>query len=178
MVKKYLVALAIAVFAAACGSTEKLSDQYSGFDLGNYKNYDFFEITGPENPEPGFEENIKFLESEISEALASRGLSQSSDKPELKLNLGIVVEDKVQTRTTSLATDPFMYSGQRSYTWESREVPVNTYKEGTLTMHIVDAATNTVVWAGTASRVLPKKNEKKQKAAQEAVAELFEQIDN
>jgi len=178
MLKKYLIALAVAVFATACGSTEKLSDQYSGFDLSNYKNYDFFEITGPENLEPEFEENIKFLESEISSAMSSRGLSQSSNMPELKLNLGIVVEDKVQTRTTSLATDPFMYSGQRSYTWESKEIPVNTYKEGTLTLHIVDAATNTVVWAGTASRVLPKKNEKKQRAAREAVAELFDQIDN
>ncbi len=177
MLKKYLIAVAVIVFATACGTTEKLSDQYSGFDLGNYKSFDFYEIDGPEDPSPDFEENIKFLEGEISKEMASRGLTQS-DSPELRLNLGIAVEDKVQTRTTSLATDPFMYSGQRSYTWESQEVPVNTYKEGTLTMHLVDPATNAVVWAGTASRVLPKKNKNKQKAAQEAVAELFQQIDN
>lgn len=162
---------------SACSAPSKVSDAYADFDLSQFKTYDFYGIEGMDEQSPDFEANISFLESEITNAMNQRGLSRSSDNPDLKINLGIIVEDKVQTRTTSLATDPFMYSGQRSYTWESKEVPVNKYKEGSLTMHIVDNSTNAVAWVGTASRVLPKKNEKKQKAAQDVIDELFTEID-
>lgn len=166
------------IFMSACQSTTTLSDQYTDFDISKYKSYDFLTIEGPAEKNPDYEENIKFLQEEISKQMRARGLSQNSTAPDLQINLGIVVQDKVQTRTTNLATDPFMYSGQRNYTWESREVPVNTYKEGTLTMHFVAPGSSEAVWAGTSSRVLPKKNDKKQKAAVDVVAELFEQIDN
>lgn len=163
---------------SGCGSTAKLSDQYQDFKLSDYQSFDFLSIEGPEEQLSDYEENLQFIKEEIIKQMTQRGLKQDSSSPDLQINLGIVVEDKVQTRTTNLSTDPFMYSGQRNYTWESQEVPVNTYKEGTLTMHLVEKASNKAVWAGTASRVVPKKNDKKQRAAQEAIAELFEQINN
>lgn len=173
-----IIGILFTLLMSACGSTSTLSDAYSDFDLSEYKSFDFYTIDGPAERSEDYEGNIKLLQEVIVNQMTSRGLVQNSSSPDLKINLGIIVEDKVQTRTTNLATDPFMYSGQRSYTWESREVPVNTYKEGTLTLHLVDSKSNAAVWAGTASRVVQKKNEKRQKAAQEAVEELFNQIDN
>lgn len=162
----------------SCSSTSTLSDEYADFDLSAYQSFDFLTIEGPDEKLADYEANLKFLKEEINRQMTERGLKQDASSPDIKINLGIVVENRVQTRTTNLATDPFMYSGQRNYTWESREVPVNTYKEGTLTMHLVEGISNKVVWAGTASRVVPKKTDKKQRAAQEAVSELFDQIDN
>lgn len=171
-------AIALLLVNLACSSSQSVSDQYQDFNLSSYKTFDFFEIESTNKGLPGFEENIEFLENQIIQELTQRGLSQSEGSPDLKINLGIVVEDKVQTRTTSLATDPFMYSGQRSYTWKSEEVPVNTYKEGSLTMHLVDAENNQAVWVDVVSRVIPKKQKNKEKAVSDAVNELFEKIDN
>ncbi len=151
-------------------------DSFNDFELSDYSSFDFFEIenTNPENP--NFEKAISLLKQEIEEAMVNRGLQKSSN-PDLKVNLGLVVEEKVQTRTTSLATDPFMYTGQRQYTWKSEEVPVNTYKEGSVTMHLVDSKNNQEVWVGSINRVVPKKEEKKVEAIKFAVTKLFEEID-
>ena len=149
---------------------------YQDFELSNYKSFDFLEIdnTNPENP--NFEKAIALLMKDVEEEMVKRGLQKSSN-PDLKVNLGLVVEEKVQTRTTSLATDPFMYTGQRRYTWQSQEVPVNTYKEGSITLHLVDSKSNQAVWVGSIDRVVPKKDEKKAEAIDFAVTELFNEID-
>ncbi|MBN3583093.1 DUF4136 domain-containing protein [Algoriphagus aestuarii] len=151
-------------------------DAYNNFDLTAYNTFGFMDIenTNPSNPE--FEKAINLLKQEIETSMEARGLSKS-ENPDLKVNLGLVVEEKVQTRTTSLATDPFMYTGQRNYTWQSEEVPVNTYKEGSVTLHLVDTKSNQAVWVGSIDRVVPKKEEKKAEAIKFAVAELFNNID-
>lgn len=149
---------------------------YENFDLTDYQTFDFFEIENTNPSNPNFEKAIELFKKEIGEAMLSRNIKQSSN-PDIKVNLGIIIEDKVQTRTTNLATDPFMYSGQRSYTWKSEEVPVNTYREGSVTMHLVDTKNNQVVWLGTINRVVPNKDEKKAEAIRFAVTELFKEID-
>lgn len=151
-------------------------DSYKNFELSDYKSFDFFEIenTNPDNP--NFEKAIELFKKDIEEEMLKRGL-QKSPTPDLKINIGLVVEEKVQTRTTSLATDPFMYTGQRRYTWKSEEVPVNTYKEGSVTMHLVDSKNNQAVWVGSINRVIPNKEEKKVEAIKFAVSQLFEEID-
>ena len=95
----------------------------------------------------------------------------------MKINLGIVIENKEQTRETNLATDPFMYTGQRNYTWSSQEIVVNKYKEGTLTVHLIDAKNNQAAWVGVVSEIIPNKQEKKQIAIEKAIVEVFESID-
>lgn len=165
----------------AFGCTSSLvtveDDNYQNFDLSSYQSFDFMEIdnTNPENP--NFEKAIALLMKDVEDEMVKRGLQKSAN-PDLKINLGLVVEEKVQTRTTSLATDPFMYTGQRRYTWQSQEVPVNTYKEGSITMHLVDSKSNQAVWVGSIDRVVPKKDEKKAEAIDFAVTELFKEIDN
>lgn len=176
--KWFLLLFLLGVFS--CGSSRVVveNEQYESFDLASYKSFDFFEIEAPNSENPDFEKNIAYLEETISKGLVARGLSQSSTNPDLKINLGIKIEDKVQTRTTSLATDPFMYTGQRSYKWESKEVPVNTYKQGSLTVHLVDIKTNEAVWVGTIDKVLPTKSKNNPAAIEEAVAEIFKKLDN
>ena len=176
--KFLFILLLIGLFS--CGGSRVVieNDQYKDFNLTDYKTFDFFEIEAPNSDNPNFKSNIAYLEETISKELNSRGLSQTSSNPDLKINLGITVEDKVQTRTTSLATDPFMYSGQRSYTWESKEVPVNTYREGSLTVHLVNRGSNKAVWVGTINKVLPNKSKNTPETIESAVAEIFKELDN
>ncbi len=109
--------------------------------------------------------------------MEARGLSHSETTPELLINLGLVVEDKVQTRETNLATDPFTYSGQRNYHWEVQEIPVSTYREGSLTVHFVANPSNLLVWVGTISEVVPKKEKNKPATVQDAINQIFEYLD-
>lgn len=169
--------LILSCFACSSSLVNVQDSAYENFDLSAYQTFDFLEIenTNPENPY--FEKAIALLMKDVEEEMVKRGLQKSS-MPDLKINLGLVIEDKIQTRTTSLATDPFMYTGQRRYTWQSQEVPVNTYKEGSITMHLVDSKSNQAVWVGSINRVVPKKDEKKAEAIDFAVSELFKEIDN
>lgn len=150
---------------------------YEDFNLKDYQSFDFFELKGPEERGEYYEENIAFLQDAITKKMEERGLKRNTNNPDLKVNLGISVQEQVQTRETSLATDPFMYTGQRSYTWTRTEVPVNTYKEGSLTMHLVNVSDNKAVWVGTIDRALPKKQKNIPSTIQSAVDLLFLKID-
>ena len=175
---KWLVLLLIPGFFSCGGSAVIVdNDQYKSFNLLDYKTFDFFEIEAPDTVRPSFKESVSYLEETINRELMERGLTQSSSNPDLKINLGIKIEDKIQTRTTSLATDPFMYTGQRSYTWESKEVPVGTYREGSLTVHFVDLSSNNAVWVGTIDQVLPNKSKNNPAAIETAVTKIFKELD-
>ena len=161
-----------------CGSGPVLVDaeRYGPLDLGAYQTFDFFDIDAENPGTPEFDQNIAYLKEAISQKMAGYGLRQTSANPDLKINLGIVVEDKVQTRETNLATDPFLYIGQRSYTWKVEEIPVGTYKEGTLTMHLVDNASEEPVWVGTIHRALPKKAKNTPGTIDDVVELLFQKM--
>lgn len=147
------------------------------FALQGYKTYQFLDVEVENSHNEGFTLAVNFLKEEINKQMAARGLELAATDADLQINLGIVVEEKEQTRTTSLATDPFTYTGQRNYTWQSEEIVVNKYREGSMTMHLVDAATNEAVWVGTVSKIIPSKTEKKQQAIAEAVQDIFQEIE-
>jgi hypothetical protein len=161
-------------------STSKVSiDQglYDDFDLDSYKSFSFLPVDQSNSEVPAFSESVVYLKEEITKQMNARGLSENNSGADLNINLGIVIQNKNQTRETSLATDPFMYFGQRNYTWQSQEIVVNKYKEGTLTMHLVDPSSNKAVWIGVISEIIPNKQEKKQELIEKAVLQIFESID-
>ncbi|TVP43574.1 MAG: hypothetical protein EA341_18015 [Mongoliibacter sp.] len=92
------------------------------------------------------------------------------------MNLGIVVEEKERTREKSLATEPFMYLGQRSYSWKAEEIPVGTYEEGTISLHLVENHSNRAVWVGNIHQALPKKSKIILKNIEEVVEIFFKQV--
>ncbi|WP_268034938.1 DUF4136 domain-containing protein [Algoriphagus sp. PAP.12] len=172
--------LLIGLILASCGSSGPVvvdSDLYSDFNLKNYQSFDFVAVDAENTGKPEFEQNIEYLKEAISKKFIERGLNQTSTSPDLLINLGITVEEKVQTRETSLATDPFMYTGQRNYTWQVQEVPVGTYQEGSLTMHLVDKKINQAVWVGTIDRALPNKAKNTPATIDNAVDLLFKKLD-
>jgi hypothetical protein len=168
----------ILAIAYGCGSGPVLVDaeRYDALDLSAYQTFDFFQIDAEDTGTPEFAQNIAYLKEAIRQKMETYGLRQTSTNPDLKVNLGIVVEDKVQTRETNLATDPFLYIGQRSYSWKVEEIPVGTYKEGTLTMHVVDNPTGEALWVGTIQRALPKKAKNTPGTIDDVVELLFQKM--
>ena len=80
-----------------------------------------------------------------------------------------------QTRETDYRD--IRYSGERNYQWESDEVIVNEYKEGTVVLDIVETSSGNLVWQGIAASILEgelnKKNTKMAARIDAAIEKLF-----
>jgi hypothetical protein len=113
-------------------------DQDANADLSNYKTFAFYQ-TGLVNKtelEP-YKENIEKLKMAIKKEMVAHGYRQENN-PDILINIGLFIEEKVQTRETDIRDAP-RYIGQRNYTWESEVVEVQRYKEGTVVVDLVDA---------------------------------------
>ncbi|KAA5548715.1 DUF4136 domain-containing protein [Adhaeribacter rhizoryzae] len=167
------------LWLAACSAPVRIlnTDSMPGFALTNYKTFNFYEVTTEsENNDADYTNRINILKQSIQQELARKGLSLNPTNPDLLVNIGVVTREKVQTRQTDFRTDAPRYIGQRRYSWKSQEVEVGRYHEGTVTVHLVDAEKNLLVWKGAAQAVVPKKEAKLQKTVEAGVAKLFTQL--
>jgi len=159
----------------ACTSTRVKSTQAApDFALTKYKTFNFYEVTTNGEPvDKSYQNRINILKNAVQEELTAKGLSLSPTNPDLLVNIGVVTTEKVQTRQTNFREDAPRYIGQRRYTWQSREVEVGRYKQGTATIDLVDAKNNTMVWQGSAEAVIPEKEAQLQKTVAAGITKLF-----
>ena len=114
------------------------------------------------------------LKQAVAAELRSRGYQPTRNNPDLLVNIGAVVKEKTQTRPTNIREAP-LYIGQRRYHWQSQDVPVGTYDEGTINLHIIDAQRNDLIWDVAVASVL-KNGTLSQQTADEAVARAFDKF--
>ncbi|KAA3438131.1 DUF4136 domain-containing protein [Rufibacter hautae] len=168
----YLLLLTVSCSPVRVTSTEASPD----FRLTNYKTFGFMEVNADSSRVEIPAEHIASLQREVSNQLQKRGLTMSNANPDLLVNLGVVVQEKKQTRQTDFRTDAPYYMGQRRYTWRSKEVEVGRYKQGTISVHLVDRDQNSLVWSNQAESVVPSNNSKVQERIAEGVEKLFESL--
>lgn len=175
---RYIPYVLLLYYMSGCTSIRVLDTEADeGFRLANYTSFDFYETEASGKTLRPYAVQLQFLEENIARQLTERGLRQDTLNPDLKINLGVVVAEKVQTRETNILTDPPFYMGQRRYTWKSREVEVGRYQQGTLSLHLVDNARNELVWQGAAAGVVPDDNNiKLRKRMIEGISKLINQI--
>ena len=173
---KSFAVLAFTATVAACSPVKIVNiDKTEEFSLTNYKTFDFVDVDVSGIDSPSFNERVGWIRDEISKQLVQKGLTQTSSSPELLLNIGVVLVEKEQTRETTLMDAP-RYMGQRNYHWESEEVVVNHYNEGTVTVDFVDSKTNTRVCEAVASSVVYKKESTARKNIASGVKKVIEKI--
>ena len=170
--------LAWLLLLASCSPViEVATAPAADFKLSDYKTFAFYEVDASgDGLGPAYQPQVDYLQQEITKQLESRGLTRAASDPDLLINLGVVVNEEVQTRETDLRSDPPNYIGQRRYTWRSKEVEVGRYKEGTVSVHLVDSDRNELVWQGTAEAILRSKPAKLQAQIAEAMEKLFSQV--
>ncbi|GAB2793123.1 hypothetical protein HNQ93_003703 [Hymenobacter luteus] len=173
--KTLLIAGLLLTAAAGCSPVRVESTaQTPGVDFSAYKTYNFMDVTARnEAAFAGGAVGIEELKRAVGRELERRGY-QRADAPDVWVNIGVVTEEKVQTRETNIQFDGPRYIGQRRYRWEKQQVPVGTYREGTATVDIVDAARNTQIWQGVAASTLSKDPEKLAARIDEGIATMFE----
>jgi hypothetical protein len=174
----YLISIAL-VLLYGCASSYKILKprQEQGFRLSDYATFGFYDIEASgDTLSANFEENIAIIKKAIAENLQARGLDEARDA-NLKINIGISVTEKTQTRQTDFRTDGLpRYMGQRRYSWKSEEVPVGKYREGTLMIDLVDAGNNKMVWQGGGSGIIPKKSQSFTEDVNKIVKEIVDGI--
>lgn len=120
----------------------------------SYRTYAFLDTARLDNtPRDTYQAAMERVKQAVGIELRNRGYQPTKDNPDLLVNLGAVVKERTQTRQTTIQEAPF-YTGQRRYHWQSQEVPVSNYEEGTVNLHIVDAQKNALVWDIAVSSVL------------------------
>jgi hypothetical protein len=168
--------LLLLVVLAGCASEQvQRTEQAANVDFRAYKTYGFLDVTA--RNEAAFQgpgTGIETLKQAIGHELQRRGY-QPAASPDLLVNIGVVTQDKVQTRETTLRDAP-IYLGQRNYHWQSQDVVVGRYEEGTATVELVDAARQELIWQGSVKSVLSPKADKLTKRIDEAVEALFEKF--
>ena len=157
----------------ACAPTRVVStNAQPGVDFTAYKTYNFLDVTArSEAMLPGPGGVTQQLKDAVAAQLQRRGYRQAA-QPELWVNIGAVVQDRVQTRQTDIRDAP-RYIGQRNYHWQSQEVVVNQYEEGTATVELVDAARNERVWSGAVASTITRNSDKLEKRIRQAMEKLF-----
>lgn len=143
----------------------------------NYQTYNFLDVDVDLKHDSlltSDSDGIRMLKTAISREMEALGFKRS-EQPDLWVNIGIVVEPRTQTRTTDITEAP-LYIGQRRYHWESEEVVVAHYEEGTVSIDIVDAQKKERVWEGVVAGTVSKNELKLQKRVSKAMELLFKEF--
>jgi hypothetical protein len=161
---------------AACSSEQATTrvDSRPGVDLTRYKTYNFMdEVARNDSAFMNSGSNIFDLKRAVTRELEARGF-RKADQPDMWINLGLVTQQRTQTREANYLTDgaPY-YIGQRNYHWQAGDIPVGQYQEGTVTIDLVDAARKELVWQGTTSSILSRTPTRAAKQIDKGVADVF-----
>lgn len=168
--------LLLLVVLTACSTAHVVGvDQATGVNFTAYHTYSFLDSTA--RNEQGYQvmsPQLNVLKAAVAEQLARRGYQPAAtpSQADLWVNIGRTVESKVQTRETYLRDAP-VYTGQRRYSWQSQNVPVRQYEEGTTTIDIVDAARKQLIWQGAVASPVSNKHNEQNKTLAAAIATLF-----
>jgi hypothetical protein len=162
----------------SCGSTVKMTRylQEPGVKIADYKTYNFHDVKAQGTIPAEYKHRIDLIQQEFAKYMESLGLTRNTENPDLLINIGLVVEEKIQTRETDFRTDRPLYTGQRNYSWQSETVEVGRYHEGTVTMDWVDRAKDKRMWEFVLTSIMVKKDEASLKNIQKAKELISEKL--
>jgi len=159
IVMKNVAYIFLLLILASCSSMKiSYTKSADAVDFTKYKTFDFSELKASgDTITKNFTERTNILKSAIITEMSKRGYTQSSTHPDLLINIGIVVREQSQLSEPSS--------------------PVNIlglYREAAVSLDIVDAAENKVVWKGSIAGIVPSIKSSAQKQTASGMKKLFE----
>jgi hypothetical protein len=150
-----IIAVATLVVVTACSSGPDIRREVSpSANFGAYKTFAFFPELATDRA--GYETVFTgHLKAATRRNMEAKGYVYSEKNPDLLLNFYANVEDKQELRSTPVSMGYYGagYYGYRSsmyYGINTQQVETVNYKEGTLTIDLVDPAQKKLVWSATA----------------------------
>jgi len=153
--RNLLAATAAAMLLAGCAAPgpKVRVDRDPAVDLTRYETFAFFSPLGTDRA--GYETRVSDrLKAATRRELESRGYRYDERSPQLLVNFGAKLTDKVRVSQEPRASVGFGYYGYRAgyyANWPLERTRVDTYQEGTLNIDIVDASRKELVWEGIAA---------------------------
>lgn len=180
----FLASLAIALAAVLAGCAASgpkiITNSDPNFVLANYRSYGFMQPLSTDR------DGVRSLESQqliaaTSRELESHGLTRDDGNPDLLVNFLISTRETIESRPT---TGGSVYYGRGAYgRWGGYGMGMGTTTEvvqrteGTLTIDVIDAERNQLVWEGAArGRVTEAVREQRRQVIDSAVREIFLQF--
>jgi hypothetical protein len=163
----------------ACSSTTP--DVYSsvapGSDFRGIQTYGFFEEMSTDRA--GYQSlETNFLKVAVAQQLDLRGMHYDPENPDVLMNFYIHTADKIRTRQTPTMSGGYYgyrggyYTGYGYGT--GYETRVDQYTEGTLTIDMIDPREKKLLWEGTLTGRLTKKDvQDMETTIDQAVKEIF-----
>jgi hypothetical protein len=160
-VKLYLCALAatVTVLVSACTNTPTIHRETNpASTFGSYKTFGFLSPLATDKF-PYESLLTQHLKDATRQAMESKGYAFSTSAPDLLLNFYVNIQDKQDVRTTPGSPTyvgygyPGGYYGYRSgyyRVFNTATIETVNYKQGTLTVDLVDAKQKVLAWTATA----------------------------
>jgi hypothetical protein len=172
------------MFLASCGPTSHI-EVAKGVDFKNYKTFGWTNDSGLKKAgrvnNDIVDNNIK---NSIATELEEKGWQESDQQPDVLLDYNVTVQKGVKQQTVPI----YPYSGSFYMPWRHRmgyyynpaffggytidNVP---FREGILTVNMMDAKVNKLIWQGSASGDITSKNVTS-KEAQADVKSIFKKL--
>jgi hypothetical protein len=170
------IALLATALAAGCASGPKLySNQDPAANFSAYRTYNFAPVLGTDRQ--GYSSLLsQYLKAATAREMEVRGY-QKSDNPDLLVNFYVNTKEKIRSQSTPTTGGYYGYRSGYYGAWGGYETTVTQYTEGTLTIDLVDASRDQLVWEGTAvGRVSEDVKENLQPRVDQVVTQIFGQF--
>ena len=173
-----LVVLATAMLAACATGPQVRTDYDPTTDFGKYRTWSFYSPIAME--ESGYSTWISDrIKDNVRKEMEARGYRYVEASPDLQVNFQGVVQDRTEVFSMPRSGVQYFYNYRRNAyvgvpVWYD-DTHVSRYREGTLTVDLVDARANRLLWTGSAIGRIPAKQspEKRAVAVEQAVAAVF-----
>jgi len=140
----------LVLLLAACVSGPTITTQASpDADFSSFGTFNFMQPLSTDRPNGVRTPLSIMLIDAMSREMASKGFQQSNT-PDLLVNFFANTEDRLDVRTVPATTSIHASRVGRHRVWTGYRTTVREYTRGTLSIDLVDAASNTLVWEGVA----------------------------
>lgn len=174
---RLLPILALAALAACATGPRITSDADPAADFSRYGTYAFYEPLAME--QSGYTTYLtNTVKTAIRAEMEARGYRYDESSPDLRVNFQGFIRERTDVYTTPRSDVHYYYDyWARSYVavpvWYD-QTRVRDYTEGTLSVDIVDAGRNHLLWTGAAvGRVTQQTAAERAAAADSAVRQIF-----
>lgn len=180
LLKSLLLLVAAMTLLAGCATGPRIvTDADAGADFSRYRTWGWYQPLAME--QSGYSTPLTSrIKDSIQREMQARGYVYTTSTPDLLINFQGVLQEKTAVSSMPRSDIQYYYSYRhRAYVgfpvWYD-ETRVSTYREGTLSVDVVDARRNHLVWTGDAiGRVVRKASNDRLADADVAIREIFAQ---
>jgi hypothetical protein len=154
---KWSVIAPLVILLSACAASVNVEYDQS-YDFSKIKTFTILDHPTKKSGNPQIDNELiaRRIVAAIKKNLIAKGYSQSSDNPDIKVDYLVTQRTSVSSRQSSVTfgLGGYGYRGGLGMAYSVPMGDVQTYEEGVLTINIVDARKNTLMWTGSSSRIL------------------------